>query len=646
MEAIGHLTTRHGAVSGGRFLVSHRVREPRMVPAAGQAPDLRRLSLLDPRDDHGGGHGGPQRVLEGALAAMRSLARTAVDDVGSLGLQDSAAFAFGVEELSRTLDYLQVVAAGQLHGARQHEPASKTGWMTGWGADARAGASRVGAGNAGAEARAAGTLADVDDGGLGEGFGGGTARTSTSESSADALSACVAGVVAETGRAGVQEFRNTGEHLRSLLRISAAEARRRLALAEDLLPGRSLTGQRIEPRYGEVAAAFACGSIASRPATTITMALERARPLCNPEAAVEMEHALTMTAAENDADFLARIARRWTEAIDQDGTEPSEEALRHLQGAFLRKPKHGLQHLEIFATQDQYEHLVTVMNTATNPRTRTSQEPGPGDKQADTGGGSELTNAPANDRPGVSHDDAASLDRRTRAQKLLDGLLGACKIALATGALPASGGQRPQIMATIDHRDLLAPLKEAAQLTYVEQSEQPGHAGESQPHGQSALFGQPQPQTGTGTFTFTGPVPAATLRKIACDADIIPVVLGGGRPSAGHGPGLQDLPRPHPEGHHREGQRLRVSFVHDAGPVVRSPPRRVLVPGRAYQCRQWCLALQPPPPSDPQGRVAHPNPSRRALVHPATPHRPAPATTQEPLLPRVTAGLDATCQGG
>lgn len=527
MEAIGHLTTRQSAVLGGRFLVSHRVREPRMVPAAGQAPDLRRLSLLDPRDDRGGDHGSPQRVLDRALAALRSLARTAVDDAGSLGLQDSAAFASGVEELSRTLDYLQVVAAGQLHRVRQHERDSKTGWMTGWGADARAVASRVSAGNAGAEAGVGGTRADVDDGGLSEGFGGETASTSTSESSADALSACVAGVVAETGRAGVQEFRNTGEHLRSLLRISGAEARRRLALAEDLLPGRSLTGQRIEPRYGEVAAAFACGSIASRPTTTITMALDRVRPLCSPEAAADMEHALTMTAAENDADFLARIARRWTEAIDQDGTEPSEEALRHLQGAFLRKAKHGLQHLEIFATQDQYEHLLTVMNTATNPRTRTSQEPGPGDKQADTGGGSELTYAPADDSQGVSRDDAAPLDRRTRAQKLLDGLLGACKIALATGALPASGGQHPQIMATIDHRDLLTPLKDAGQLTFPGQSEQPAHAGGSLPHRQPALFGQSQPQTGTGSFTFTGPVPAATLRKIACDADIIPVVLGG-----------------------------------------------------------------------------------------------------------------------
>ncbi|GAB3563623.1 hypothetical protein GCM10027405_18510 [Arthrobacter alkaliphilus] len=474
MEAIGHLTTRQGAVPGDRSVVFRTGPEPQLVTAGRQAPGLRRLALLEPNEDRSGDHGGPQRVLESALAALRSLARTAGDDVGPLGLQDSAAFAFRVEELSRALDYLQVVAAGQLHRVRQQEPGSETGWTTGWAVTRPAG-SKPGVGNAGPDVDASGANTGVEDRGL------------------DAKSV----------RAEFREFRNTGEHLRSLLRISAAEARRRLALAENLLPGRSLTGQRIEPRFGEAAAALACGSIASRQASTITMALERVRPLCSPEAAADMEHALTMTAGENDADFVARIARRSTEAIDQDGTEPREEALRHLQGAFLRRPKHGLQHVEIFATQDQYEHLLAVMNTATNPRTRTSQEPGPKDNQVDAGCGSGLTNGPADGGPGGSPDDAATLDRRTRAQKLLDGLLGACKIALASGALPAAGGQRPQIMATIAYRDLLGELKELP------------------------AFREAGRATGTGSLTFTGPVPAGTLRKIACDADIIPVVLGG-----------------------------------------------------------------------------------------------------------------------
>ena len=94
-----------------------------------------------------------------------------------------------------------------------------------------------------------------------------------------------------------------------------------------------------------------------------------------------MEHALTRTAAENDPDFLARAARSWTDALDQDGAEPTEELLRQLQGAFIRKPRHGLQHLEIFATAEQFEHLLTVMNNATNPRTTHTETPAaPGDE--------------------------------------------------------------------------------------------------------------------------------------------------------------------------------------------------------------------------------------------------------------------------
>ena len=103
---------------------------------------------------------------------------------------------------------------------------------------------------------------------------------------------------------------------------------------------------------------------------------------------------------------------------------------------------------------------------------------------------------------------AAGLDLRSRPQKLLDGLVGACKIALASGELPAAGGLRPQVMVTIGYRDLLDRLGDTA-----------GTAAGS-PTGAAAGARH------TGTLPFTGPVTAATVRKIACDADIIPVLLG------------------------------------------------------------------------------------------------------------------------
>ncbi|MGM0931803.1 MAG: DUF222 domain-containing protein, partial [Actinomycetota bacterium] len=82
-------------------------------------------------------------------------------------------------------------------------------------------------------------------------------------------------------------------------------------------------------------------------------------------------------------------------------------------------------------------------------------------------------------------------DGRTRQQKQLDGLIGACKVALTTDLLPAAGGRRPQLLVTIDYKDLASEV------------------------------GRP------GTSTFSGPLSAKTIRKVACDADIIPVVLAG-----------------------------------------------------------------------------------------------------------------------
>ncbi|WP_284752253.1 HNH endonuclease signature motif containing protein, partial [Arthrobacter sp. efr-133-R2A-120] len=451
---------------------------------------------------------------------VRSLAGKAADDVGRLGFQEAVAFASGVETLSRTMDYLQLLAAAGLDRARNEEPAAgpgrTTGWTTGWAADAETGS------GAGWTSGTTPAPTDTQDGAAGSGQDG-------------AAGSAQAG----SGRGG--EFRSTAEHLRSLLRISTAEAGRRLALARELLPGRGLTGETVPARHEETAAALASGVIGSRPAGIITTAVAKVRPLCGPEKAAEMEHALVRTAEENDQDFLARLARRWVDAIDQDGPEPSEESLRHHQGAFLRRPKHGLQHVEIFATTEQYEHLLTVMNTAANPRTRSTAAQGAGQVSAVPAcaeacgkASAEASGEPCVDPSpsGDSSESAGALERRSRAQKLLDGLVGACRLALATGSLPAAGGHRPQILATINHRDLFPHDHRHPQPGQASQAGQPSPFGQSSPSGppspgQPALFNRPRQGSSTGSFTFTGPVPAATLRRLACDADIIPVVLGG-----------------------------------------------------------------------------------------------------------------------
>ncbi|MET1155405.1 DUF222 domain-containing protein, partial [Arthrobacter sp.] len=164
-------------------------------------------------------------------------------------------------------------------------------------------------------------------------------------------------------------YRNAAEFLRARLRIGIGEARRRLALAAEVLPRVGMTGQDVPARREVLADAIGSALVPSRSATIISNALDKVRHLADEETITRMEQALTNTAIESDPDFVAKMARRWTDLIDQDGHEPSEEALRQLQGAFLRrKRRHGLHHLEIFATEEQYETLTTAMNAATNPR--------------------------------------------------------------------------------------------------------------------------------------------------------------------------------------------------------------------------------------------------------------------------------------
>ncbi|MFC8409282.1 DUF222 domain-containing protein [Arthrobacter sp. NPDC057259] len=318
-------------------------------------------------------------------------------------------------------------------------------------------------------------------------------RTRTQAAAADACD------LSKPGPEG-DGYRRTTDFLRDRLRISTAEAHRRVCLAQEVLPRVGLSGQPIPAVHGEVAAAFAEGEVPSRSATIITQALDRVRLLADTATVARMEEALTTVAAVHDPDFLTRVARRWIDGLDQDGAEPSEELLRQLQGAFIRRPRHGLQHLEIFATTDQFEHLLTVMNTATNPRTGTSQVAG-----TPAGAGD-----PFAAEPGVPDE---RLDLRTRPQRLLDGLVAGSKISLASGGLPAAGGLRPQVLVTIDYRDLLTRLNIDSGIgdqTAVEGVTASGPLG----------------LAGTGSLAFTGPVTAATIRKIACDADIIPVLLG------------------------------------------------------------------------------------------------------------------------
>lgn len=85
------------------------------------------------------------------------------------------------------------------------------------------------------------------------------------------------------------------------------------------------------------------------------------------------------------------------------------------------------------------------------------------------------------------------------------------RAALSTEVLPAAGGTRPQILAIINYTELIAELRTATGC---------GTTESDTPASGTTVFG-------SAAFAFAGPVSAKTVRKMACDAEIIPVVLGG-----------------------------------------------------------------------------------------------------------------------
>jgi hypothetical protein len=670
------------ALLGGRALRSVPSAGSRSDAIAKDASDGGAAAGFEATNQFGAGLASPVLAtpnLKASLALLDAATAAVVEELAGAGFLEAADFAELTENLSRRVEHLQVLAAAAVDRTRTEainaaEASSRAaGWTTGWGSEpetvAAAGPEAAIAESATTEPSTAATAdADAD------------ADSDVSGSVADGSDPAAPRVPARAVAWSPADdgARNTAEFLRTRLRISTPEARRRLALADATLPRTGLAGRPMPPACEETAAALTAGIISSRAATIITTALDKVRHIPDPDAIAHMEHTLTQTAIENDHDFLTRIAHRCIDALDQDGTEPSEENLRHRQGVFLHHKRGGLHHLEIRATTDQYEVLTTVMNTATNPRTTTPDT-------TNCGSDSAAVDLDAVFNAATPEPD---LDRRTLAQQRLDGLVGASKAALAAGTLPATGGLRPQVMVTVGYRDLLNSIETAAAQGPRYDRNRPGNqqtdsarptstpwqptinpptgpgiwqTSDTEPVAGTSpdtwLTNEPQPEpgtgpntrqsvttlsginwpgtplsgtaTGSGTFTYTGPVTASTIRKIACDADIIPVLLGSegrildiGRttrifpPHIRKGLNARDqgcafpnctIPASWCEAHH-------ITYWSRGGPT--STDNGVLLCTHHHHLihkEQWKSTSK-----------------RNPLVHPATPHRPPPTTPTKP----------------
>ena len=438
---------------------------------------------------------------ETSLAEVRAMLQDIADrfvaEAPLLSSRDLANRVVAVEDVSKTLEYLQAAGAHAVERAdlaANGESAARTAAFADYCAP---GMAAEWADPAAAITAGGGELPESADGpGISDGAG-----------------------PEKRQRRRKTEFPNNAEYLRSRLGISIVEARRRLRVGKAVSAPVRLDGGAGIPDLPALADAMARGDVSGQAAALITDSLGRARHAADPGTLEAMEASLVAQAIETDTDTLAMVAKTWETAVDQDGAEPSEEELRARQGMFYRGRRRGLHQFVINTTDDQYELLATVMNSAANPRIRPeaieAAATGPG--QGGIGDGAANTDNPDADTAAADHDSKGmapegavpegtdsdgivpegvdpvvltGLDQFTRAQKLLAGLIGACRIALNVDKLPDSGGLRTQMIVTSGYEQLAGLL------------------------------------SGGGSAVYNGSLSAKTVRRMACDAEIIPAVLG------------------------------------------------------------------------------------------------------------------------
>lgn len=330
---------------------------------------------------------------------------------------------------------------------------------------------------------------------------------------------------------GKSPHRDAADCLRTHLRVDRREARRRIARADATREQRAFaTAPVTPPVLPEVARALAEGEVDPAAADLVVQTLTAARTDTRLAGVPEQEVEAIVASADRllsdqltclDTDSIRRLCQRWRQNVDAvvmpDHAAPTEAELNAAQGAFYRGKRRGLHRWDLHVTDAQHEVLQTVASAATNPRAAASSASDRPDLDATDSGlqgsdeaapdklalGAAASGLTGLDEAAPNRPAATAPDPRTRGQKQADTFISALQHALAhAGAdvLPTSGGHRPQVLVTIDHQTLLRQVRAAEEAA-----------------GATAL----------STTGFTGPIDPREIRRIACDADLIPAVLGG-----------------------------------------------------------------------------------------------------------------------
>ena len=372
---------------------------------------------------------------------------------------------------------------------------------------------------------------------------------------------------------GKTGFRSTAEFLEQTQHTPQRETRGRVnRAAQHLAPPASGVGTAQGSTLPEVSNALWDGSVdpavvdlITRTLTDARRAAERAgarRGLVEELIAAGQER-LMARARDATPSAVRTSCRRWRlqfdQAVERSGAEQTASQSHLARSVKFVGEENGLYLWHLRLTQGQHEVMKTVVSAGSNPRSRTAradraQGGAAGRGGADGGVGPAHPSgrsgcgvtpsargpaAPARTVQGLldlsgaqaaADEDSevgGSLPRppserwEDRQRREVDAVMAALQAALTVKdreVLPDAGGARPQILVTIDFQTLAGQL--AAHPDLPPPPPVPQALADQHPPG--ALQG---PMVSHGAFT--GPIDPRIIRMWACDADLLPVVLGG-----------------------------------------------------------------------------------------------------------------------
>jgi hypothetical protein len=257
-----------------------------------------------------------------------------------------------------------------------------------------------------------------------------------------------------------------------------SSGRRTVALAQSLTTDPTETARRL-----------GAGWISRVQAEVVVAAVERLPGRPGLRDAAEM--LLLDQAATRDATELAELGRHVQERLDPDGTdardeqalEREERAAHH--GRFLSVTEDGIGGVRVKGrgTVEDAAWLKGVLLPMAAPQTT---EPG-------TCGGDPARPAHGCGVADCAHD---GRDPRDHGVRMWDALVEACRRLAGTDVPPSSHGSRPRVVVTVDHDAL-----------------------------RQRVVGDGSGSAGLGDLGSR--LSAGAVRRLACDAEVLPVVLGG-----------------------------------------------------------------------------------------------------------------------